>query len=334
MSEHKYVYRALNASLEEKKIVADLVEKTILFPRDESSVLIDIHYSSLNYKDALGVTGKGKIFKSLPITPGIDAAGVVKRSNHTSLKPGDAVLVTGCGIGESADGGYAELLLTRAEHVIKLPDSLTPREAMIYGTAGFTAGLCIERLEANDQTPDKGAMLVTGASGGVGSFAVSMLSALGFDVVAMSAKTKAYDYLMQLGAKEIIDPNEFAPGSKPLEKAIFGGGVDNTGGHFLEGMIRQTALWGNIASVGLASDYKFSSTVMPFILRGISLLGVSSTNCPLELRSRVWNRLASDLKPRDLNIFVSREIGIGEIVGSALDMIDRKTSKRTLVKIH
>jgi len=334
MSESAYAYQALEASLEQGNLVIKRSEKSISFPADNSSVLIEVHYSSLNYKDALGVTGKGKIFKALPITPGIDAAGVVKRSNHIDYKVGDKVLVTGCGIGESADGGYAELLLTKAEHVIKLPDGLSPLEAMIYGTAGFTAGLCIERLEANDQTPEKGPMLVTGASGGVGSFAVAMLSALGFEVVAMSGKGQAQEYLMQLGATNVINPNDFDPGSKPLEKAIYGGGVDNTGGHFLEGMIRQTALWGNIASVGLASDYRFSSTVMPFILRGVSLLGVSSTNCPLALRARIWHRLASDLKPKDLNVFVSRTLGFEDLIDGAWDMINRKTSGRTLVKIR
>lgn len=315
------------------KIINAQIEHISLSALSSEQITIAVEYSSLNYKDALAVTGKGKILKHFPLTAGIDAAGVITSSDNPELIPGTKVLVTGCGIGESRDGGFAQKLNVPAQMVIPLPDNLSTREAMILGTAGFTAGLCIERLQANDQRPEKGPILVTGASGGVGSMAISYLAKLGYETIAVTGKAESIPFLKKIGATDVISPDEIEMGKRPLEKALYGGGIDNTGGALLEHMLRSVNLWGNIASVGLAQDYQFSATVMPFILRGVSLLGISSTNCPLPLRRRVWDRLSQDLKPDDLDMFVSDEIGLSEIVKKSHEMIARKTQRRTLVNL-
>lgn len=299
---------------------------------DEGDVVIQAKYSSVNYKDALGATGKGKIYKKLPIVGGIDVAGIVVESEKPDLPVGSEVLVTGCGLGESHDGGYAEYVRVPSSWVIPLTSGLTMREAMIYGTAGFTAGLCIHRMQVNDQTPDKGPIVVTGASGGVGSFAITMLAKLGFEVIAVSGKAEAADYLKSLGAHQLVRPDELELGERPLESARFGGAIDNVGGKLLEGILRHTNLWGNVASVGLAADFRFQNTVMPFILRGVSLLGISSANCPRPLRLKIWESLATTLKP-DLEKIVQETIPLEKLDDIFQRMIDRQIRGRVLVKI-
>lgn len=300
---------------------------------DAGNVVIRSRYSSVNYKDALGVTGKGRIYKKLPIIGGIDVAGEVVLSNHPDLKEGMAVLVTGCGLGESHDGGYAEYVRVPAEWVIPLPQDLSLEEAMIYGTAGFTAGLCIHRMQLNGQTPDKGPIVVTGASGGVGSLAIPMLVKLGFDVIAVSGKADAVDYLKSLGAQQVVKPEELELGERPLESARFGGAIDNLGGHILEGLLRHTNLWGNIAAVGLAADFKFSTTVMPFILRGVSLLGISSANCPRPLRLKIWQNLAGDFKPAQLQSILHETVTMEQLDEVCQRMINRQIRGRILVQV-
>jgi len=219
-----------------------------------------------------------------------------------------------------------------ADWVIPLAAGLSLREAMIYGTAGFTAGLCIQRLQANDQSPDKGPIVVTGASGGVGSFAIPMLAKLGFEVIAVSAKVDAVSYLKSLGATEVIHPDQLNLGERALESVRFGGAIDNVGGTLLEGLIRHTNLWGNIASVGLAADFRFQNTVMPFILRGVSLLGISSANCPRPLRLKIWQSLATSLKPSMLNEIVQDTVHLEEIEPVFHRMINRQIKGRVLVE--
>ncbi len=297
------------------------------------NVLIEAAWSSINYKDALAITGRGKILKRFPSNPGIDVAGVVKQSDDRRYPVGMPVLVTGCGLGENQDGGLAQYVRVPADWVIPLPEHLSARDAMIYGTAGFTVGICLHRLLLNDQTPDKGPMVVTGASGGVGSLAVAMLAKLGFEVIAVSGKDDQKDRLRELGAPRVLRPEELELGQKPLESVRFGGAIDNVGGPLLEGILRHVNLWGNVASVGLAGGHNLQATVMPFILRGVSILGISSTNCPRPLREEIWKKLSGEWKPNSLDVFVKREIGLDAVTLAAEQMLDRQSTGRTLVRL-
>ncbi len=297
------------------------------------NVVIQVQYSSLNYKDALAVTGHGKILRQFPLNAGIDAAGLVISSTDPRFEKGEPVLVTGCGLGENHDGGYAEVIRVPGDWVVSLPSGLNLREAMIYGTAGFTAGLCVHRLLVNDQTPDKGPLVITGASGGVGSLALAMLSKLGFDVIAVSGKPEAQERLRALGAKDVVKPEDLALGKRPLESVRFGGGIDNVGGELLEGILRHVNLWGNVASVGLTGGHSYQSSVMPFILRGVSILGISSNNCPMTLRREVWQKLAGAWRPAQLDTYIQSELSLEQILGTAQAMLQRKTSGRYLVKL-
>jgi len=320
------------------RVLKDGVNQSQLMDMDQEqlapgNVLIEAAWSSINYKDALAITGRGKILKKFPANPGIDVAGVVKESDDSRYPAGMSVLVTGCGLGEIQDGGLAQYVRVPADWVIPLPPNLGLREAMIYGTAGFTVGICLHRLLSNDQTPDKGPMVVTGASGGVGSLAVAMLAKLGFEVIAISGKLEQKDRLLELGATRVMRPEELELGQKPLETVRFGGAIDNVGGTLLEGIVRHVNLWGNVASVGLAGGHAFQATVMPFILRGVSILGVSSTNCPRPLREQIWQKLANEWRPQSLDVFVTREIGLDAASIAAEQMLDRQTSGRTLVRL-
>ncbi|MDZ4661549.1 MAG: YhdH/YhfP family quinone oxidoreductase [Pseudomonadota bacterium] len=324
-------YKALVSELRGQEVSTTIQERT-LPPLSQNEVLIKAHFSSLNFKDALGITGRGPIFKSFPRVGGIDVSGVVYESKTPHFMPGDKVLVTGCGLGENYDGGFAQYVRVASENVISLPAQLTLEEAMIYGTAGFTAALCLSRLMTNGQSPDLGPIAVTGASGGVGSFAIYFLSHLGFKVVAISGKPQLEDYLLQLGAHEIISFEKLKLGSKPLETVRFGGAIDNVGGETLSKLCGHTQLWGNIACVGLTQSHELKMTVMPLILRGVSLLGISSNNCPNPLRRQLWQELEGKLKPKDLSIFKTEQVGLDKIVSVAHSMLERKTHGRVVVK--
>ena len=297
----------------------------------ENETTIKLHYSSINYKDALGVLGKGKIFRTLPIVPGIDAAGVIEESFDETLPVGQEVVITGCGFGETHDGGYAEYCQVPNSWIIPLPEGISMRDAMILGTAGFTAGLCLYKLELNGQNPAKGTLVVSGASGGVGSLAVNILTSRGYSVVAVSGKSHVRDYLESLGACEVIHPSEFTNVKSPLESVKFAGAIDNVGGDVLKGILATTDLWGNVASVGLALSPVLSSTVMPFILRGVSLLGVSSTNCPYELRKTIWKKLSTDYKPKNLDRIFQDEIPLSQIKNAFSKLIERQSVGRYIV---
>lgn len=296
-------------------------------------IVIRVHYSSLNYKDALAITGKGKILKNSPLNPGIDAAGVIISSEDTRFKEGDQVLVTGCNIGEITDGGLSEMLRVSAANVVALPKGLTLKEAMILGTAGFTAALCLDRFLENHQRPMMGPILVTGATGGVGSFAIQILSHYGFEVWALSGKPESADFLKQLGASQVFTSEKLALGSKPLESIRLGGAVDNLGGEWVGKLAAHTQLWGNIACVGLAAGAQISMTNMALILRGVSLLGISSNNTPMPRRLAIWQHLASDWKPSKLNQILQREISLDEVISTADDFINRKVVGRIIVKL-
>lgn len=325
-------FRALRVFEENKMITPKIVHMNV----DELSagdVVIKVHYSSLNYKDALGITGKGKILKSNPLNAGIDAAGVILECQDSKFKPGDQVLVTGCNIGEVTDGGLSEILRVQSTNVVPLPKGITLKEAMTLGTAGFTAALCLDRFLENHQRPMQGAILITGASGGVGSIATQIFSHYGFEVWALSAKPEAKDFLKKLGAAKVYSPEELKLGSRPLESIQFGGAIDNLGGEWLAKIAAHTQLWGNIACVGLAASPQINMTTMPLILRGVSMLGISSNNCPMPRRLEIWKHLASDWKPKNLDDILQQEITLDDVLKIADDFINRKITGRVLVKL-
>jgi acrylyl-CoA reductase (NADPH) len=298
------------------------------------NVTIEVHYSGINYKDALAVTGKGLILKQFPLNAGIDSAGTVLESKDPNFKPGDKVIVQGAGSGENYDGGFAEIIRVQGEHIVPLPNGLTLKEAMILGTAGFTAALARVRMEINGQDPRHGPILITGASGGVGSFAVQLFAQGGYEVHAVSGKHEAIKYLKMLGAKEVLSPEQLELGSRPLEKARFGGAVDNVGGKMLSQLLAHIQLWGNVASIGLAESHELHTTVMPFILRGVSILGASSNNAPMSIRQGIWRKLGAEWKPKHLDSIVSRTVGLKDVVLAAEDLLHRKVQGRILVEIR
>jgi NADPH2:quinone reductase len=296
-------------------------------------VLIRISWSDVNYKDALAATGAGKILKRFPLTGGIDLAGVIESSSDPRYAKGDRVLVTGCGLSETHDGGYAEYACVPGDWVIPIPPGLTERSAMALGTAGFTAGLAIYRMEHNGLRPHTGPVAVTGATGGVGSLAIDMLAGRGYEVVAVTGKPGAAPYLTELGAARILTRSEIPRSARPLETAQFAGAIDNVGGELLAWLTKTMGFWGSIASVGLAGSAELKTTVMPFILRGVNILGINSSATPRELRLAVWNRIATDLMPRHLDRIVARVIRFDELPGAFQPYLDGKVTGRTLVQI-
>jgi NADPH2:quinone reductase len=302
-------------------------------PLEPGEVSIRISYSSVNYKDALAGTGKGQILRRFPLTGGIDAAGEVEQSKDNRFKAGDPVIVTGYGLSATHDGGYAEYLKVSADWVVPLPQGLSLKESMVLGTAGFTAGLALYRMEANGQRPDMGPILVTGASGGVGSFAVNIFNGEGYEVTAVTGKADQHPYLEHLGAQEVIGRDEVKAGHHALERGQWGGAVDNVGGEMLAGITRTVRPWGNIASIGLAGGHELNTTVMPFILRGVSLLGINSAGCPYEIREEIWQRLATDLKPRQLDEIVNRTVSLEGLPAVFDEMLEGRMLGRVLVEL-
>jgi acrylyl-CoA reductase (NADPH) len=296
-------------------------------------VVIRVHYSTINYKDALAATGKGKILRKYPLVGGIDLAGEVVASSDSTFVPGTRVLVTGCGLSETHDGGYAQYARVRSECVVPLPDGLTEAQSMAIGTAGFTAALAIHRMEENGQSPDRGEIVVTGATGGVGSLAIDMLAGRGYRVVAVTGKSASADYLLALGAARVLTRDAIELGSRPLEQASYAGAIDSVGGDLLAWLMRTTDFHGNIASVGMAASATLNTTVMPLILRGINLLGINSVYTPRELRLRIWQRLTSDLRPRHLDKIVTRTIELQELPQAFNQYMEGTVVGRTVVRI-
>ena len=290
-------------------------------------------YSSINYKDALAGTGTGRILRRFPLVGGVDIAGTVVSSSDPRVAEGDEVIVNGCGLSETHDGGFAEYARVRGEWTTPMPAGLDARTAMGLGTAGFTAALAIDRMEQNGQTPEHGPIAVNGATGGVGSVAIDMLSQRGYSVTALTSKATASEYLQGLGASEILHIKDLELGERPLEKAIWGGAIDNLGGAFLAWLTRTTKPYGNIASIGLVTGIELSTTVMPFILRGVSLLGINSVEVPRDLRIAVWNRIAGDLAPAHLDQIANREISLADLPNYFADYIDGNVTGRTIVRL-
>jgi NADPH2:quinone reductase len=295
--------------------------------------VIDVQYSGINYKDALAATGAGRILRRYPLVGGIDLAGRVKSADDARFKPGDEVLVTGSGLSETFDGGYAAVARVNADSVIAMPPGLDTFRAMALGTAGFTAALSIHRMERNGQEPSRGPIVVTGATGGVGSIAVDMLAARGYEVVAVTGKPESVDYLKSIGATKVLLRADFPLGSKALEPARFAGAIDSVGGEVLAGLTRQVDFWGNIASVGLAGGAELKTTVMPFILRGVNLLGINSSATPRAERLEVWRRVSTDLAPRHLSRIAQKTLAFAELPGAFQAYLDGKVIGRTVVKI-
>ena len=286
--------------------------------------------SSVNFKDALAGTGQGKILRRFPLVGGIDVAGHVVASTDPAFREGDEVLVTGCGLSETRDGGYSEYARVEAKWAVKLPSGLSLRESMVLGTAGFTAALGLLRMSENRQNPGLGPLAVTGATGGVGSLAVDIFSSAGYEVHAVSGKPEQAAYLKEIGAAEVIGREALAT-TRPMESTRFGGGFDNVGGPMLASLLAQTAPYGNVASAGLAASHALPATVMPFIIRGVSLLGVASAGTARDIRDEVWRRLAGEWKPRHLARICTREVGLDGLPAVFDDMLAGGSLGRTLV---
>ncbi|GIX37480.1 MAG: quinone oxidoreductase [Silanimonas sp.] len=295
-------------------------------------IVIKAAYSSVNYKDALAGTGRGKILRRFPLVGGIDVAGHVVQSRDPAFREGDAVLCTGCGLSETRDGGYAAYARLESRWAIPLPAGLDLREAMVLGTAGFTAGLALLRMQDNHQQPDLGPLAVTGASGGVGSLAIAIFSRAGYTVHAVSGKADQADWLRSLGAAEVLG-REALSTTRPMDSARFGGGLDNVGGPMLHALLAQTAPYGNVATAGLAASPELATSVMPFIIRGVSLIGVASAGTARGQRDEVWRRLSSDWKPAHLEALATREVGLEGLPAVFEDMLAGNSRGRTLVRL-
>ncbi|MBI3369038.1 MAG: oxidoreductase [Burkholderiales bacterium] len=296
----------------------------------DRAVTVDVAYSTLNFKDALALTGRGAVVRSWPLVPGIDLAGTVRGSQDADWKAGDVVVVTGWGLGENHWGGLTQRQRLDAGWLLKIPAPFTPRTAMAIGTAGFTAALCVQALRRHGLQAGDGEVLVTGAAGGVGSIAVALLASLGYAVVASTGRPQEADYLRSLGASRIVDRNELMQAGKPLQRELWAGVVDAVGSHTLANACAQTRFYGAVAACGLAQGGDFPTTVMPFILRGVTLYGINSVLVPQAERVQAWDLMAQHLKPAQLET-MSTEIGLSEAIAHAPKLLDGKVRGRTIV---
>jgi len=296
----------------------------------EGDVLIKVAYSTLNYKDALAITGRSPVVRRFPMIPGIDLAGTIEASSNPDYHVGDQVLLNGWGVGEVHWGGLAQKACVQGNWLVPLPPAFTPRQAMAIGTAGYTAMLCVLALERHGITPDKGDILVTGAAGGVGSIAVAVLARLGYRVVAVSGRMAEAEYLKGLGAEEVLDRTEFAIPGKPLKKERWAGAVDVVGSQVLSNVCASTRYGGVVAACGLAGGMDFPATVAPFILRGVTLAGIDSVMCPRPARLEAWARLARDLDISKLDA-ISHGIGLSEVICSARSLMQGQIRGRLVV---
>ena len=317
---------------EDKKIVAGFQQISIDDLTD-GEVVVKVAWSGINFKDVLAATGTGKILRQYPLVGGIDLSGTVESSTDARFKAGDEVLVCGCGLSETKDGGYAEYARVCSDCIVPLPGGISLKDAMALGTAGFTAAMAVMRMEQNGQTPEHGPIVVTGATGGVGSIAIDILSAKGYSVTAFTGKSDQHDYLRSLGATDFIDRHSIEMGTRPLETATWGGAVDNAGGDTLAWLTRTIKPWGNIASIGLVDDFTLNTTVMPFILRGVSLLGINSIEMPNAMRNEIWTRMGGDLKAMHLDKIVTNEVTLEQLPTTFAGYLDGSNTGRTIVKV-
>lgn len=298
----------------------------------DGDVTVRVEWSALNYKDGLAVTGRAPVVRRFPMIAGIDLAGTVEQSSHPQWKAGDRVICTGWGMGETHLGAYAEKARVKGDWLVRLPEAMSTRDAMAIGTAGFTAMLAVLALEKHGLTPKDGPIVVTGAAGGVGSVATAVLAKLGYHVIASTGRASEAGYLKGIGAAEVIDRNELSVPAKPLAKERWAGGIDSVGSTTLANLLAMTKPRGAIAACGLAGGMDLPSSVAPFILRGVCLLGIDSVMCPVELRKVAWNRLASDLDPAKL-AEITHEIGLDQVIEAGGSILAGQVRGRTVVKI-
>lgn len=323
-------FRAILVSRNEDKTQAVRVEEMSEADLMEGDVTVAVEATTVNYKDGLAITGKAPVIRRFPLIPGIDFAGTVLSSGHARWKEGDKVVLNGWGVGETHYGAFAGRARVSGDWLVPLPGTMTPLDAMAIGTAGYTAMLCVMALERHGISPDRGPVVVTGAAGGVGSVAVSILSRLGYHVVASTGRTSEADYLKELGAAEIIDRAELSGPARPLGKERWAGGVDAVGSHTLANVLSMTSYGGAVAACGLAQGMDLPSSVAPFILRGVSLLGIDSVMAPLALREEAWRRLSDDLD-RDKLSTLSTTIGFDGILEAARAIVDGGIRGRVVV---
>ena len=298
----------------------------------DGDVSVKVIYSTINYKDALAITGKGPVVRQFPMVPGIDLVGLVEASDTDKFKVGDYVLLNGFGVGEVHCGGLAERARLKSEWLIPLPNAFTPKQAMAIGTAGYTAMLSVIALEKNGVTPEKGEILVTGANGGVGSFAIAILAKLGYQVVASTGRADQTAYLEKLGAAEVIDRNTLSEPGRPLARERWAGAIDSVGSHTLANICASTKYGGTVAACGLAQGMDFPSSVMPFILRGVTLAGIDSVMRPLEDRLEAWQRLAEIIEPQMFDD-ISADIGLDEVISTAEALMAGQVRGRVVVDL-
>jgi acrylyl-CoA reductase (NADPH) len=298
----------------------------------EGDVTVAVEWSTLNYKDGLAVTGKAPVVRRFPMIAGIDFAGTVELSAHPGWKAGDKVVCTGWGLGETHLGAYAEKARVKGDWLVRLPEGMSPREAMAIGTAGLTAMLAVLALEKQGLAPNSGPMVVTGAAGGVGSIAISVLAKLGYHVIASTGRMSEAPYLKGLGAAEVIDRNELSGPAKPLAKERWAGGVDSVGSTTLANLLSMTKYGGAVAACGLAAGMDLPTSVAPFILRGVCLLGIDSVMCPINTRKVAWTRLAADLDRAKLTE-ITQEIGLDQVIGMGAEILKGQVRGRIVVKI-
>ena len=325
------MFKALVLNQQDKSTIAT-VEQLDDSSLPDGDVLVGVEYSSLNYKDGLAITGKGKVVRDFPMVPGIDYAGKVISSTDDRYQPGDGVILTGWGVGENHWGGMAEKASVPADYLVPLPASLDSRKAMIIGTAGLTAMLCVMALEEAGITAQKGEILITGASGGVGSVAITVLDQLGYEVVAASGRSQNADWLKTLGADRVIDRAQLLEPARPLEKQLWAGCIDTVGSTVLAKVLAQLDYGGAVAACGLAGGFDLPTTVMPFILRGVKLLGVDSVMCPPEKRLHAWSRIA-ELLPESFYNTAAQEVTLEAVPELANAITEGQVTGRTLIRL-
>jgi acrylyl-CoA reductase (NADPH) len=325
-------FRAYRINEQDGKVVAGFEQLTV-DDLTEGNVVVKVSHSTINYKDALAATGAGRILRRYPLNGGIDLAGTVVSSEDAEIEPGMAVLVNGCGLSETIDGGYSEYARVDSSSIVPIPEGMNAVQAMQIGTAGYTAALAIHRMEQNGQLPGGGPVVVTGATGGVGSIAIDMLDGRGYEVVAVTGKGSEKAYLKSVGAREILLRDDIDLGKRPMEKAQWAGAIDNLGGDYLTWLTRTMMYGGNIASIGLAASPALNTTVLPFILRAVCLLGINSVDTPRALRLAVWSRIGGDLMPRHLDTIGHRTIGFDELPEAFQAYVDGGVTGRTVVEI-
>jgi putative YhdH/YhfP family quinone oxidoreductase len=320
-------------TFEENRVVSSRFVDMTIDELDIGEVVIRSEYSTINYKDALSYNGTGKIMRKFPTNAGVDVAGTVESSTNARFKPGDEVLVTGHDMGVAHDGGFSERVRVPADWVVRRPKHMSAKDAMAIGTAGFTAALAVELMEHNGLTPKSGPVAVTGATGGVGSIAIEILAKRGYDAVAITGKQNESDYLKKIGAKEIVLRSSLDLAKiKPLDRSTYAGAVDNLGGDILAWLLSVQKIGGTVASVGLAANHKLSTTVMPFILRGVHLLGVDSVNCPMRRREGIWEKLAGEWRPDHVHA-TTRTVPFAELSAQFDAYLKSEIRGRTVVHI-